>query len=62
MDIEAMIKRVDNAYAHLGRIRVSGEELDRLAMARQELRTLFTELTEAQEEERKVAADGNSSS
>lgn len=51
LDITTMIKRVDNAYAHLGRIRVSGEELDRLAMARQELRTLYSELKQVQEKE-----------
>lgn len=48
-----MIKRVNNAYALLGNIRVAGAELDRLAMARQELRTLSEDLNRAKEKENK---------
>lgn len=60
MDLNAVIKRVDNAYALLGDVTAKGEELDRLAMARQELRTVFAELRQAQAEpkEREGGLDG----
>lgn len=58
MNITVMLTRVDNAYTHLGQVHASGAELDHLAMARQELRNLYKELTQAQNEERKVEADG----
>ena len=50
MDINAMIKRVESAYSFLGNVAAKGDELDRLAMARQELRNLYKELTQAQKE------------
>ena len=52
MDINTLIKRVNNAYAFLSNIRAAGEELDRLAMARQELRDVMRELNHAKEKEK----------
>lgn len=57
MDLKTVIKRVDNAYALLGDVTAKGEELDRLAMARQELRTVFAELRQAEHKESEGKAD-----
>ena len=51
MNIDAMIARLDRAYSLTGHVHAADEELDALALARQELRNLFEELRKAKQEE-----------
>lgn len=64
MDIPAMLNRVNKTYVLIGNVSAMGDELDRLALARQELRNLNRELVEAQKEvamkDESVQKDGGS--
>lgn len=55
-----IIKHLDNAYLWISRISVNGENVDYLAMARQEMRTAFQKLQEIDKksQDEKVSADG----
>lgn len=48
---ETVAKKMDSAYSLLSRVQVCGENVDLLAMARQELREAFRLLNELKEEE-----------
>lgn len=49
MNKEQLKKKLDSAYLWLSRIPVSGEAVDAMAMARQELRAAFQLLNETEE-------------
>lgn len=52
-----MKKRLDSAYLWLSRVPVSGEAVDAMAMARQELRAAFSILTKQEQAEQAKRAD-----
>lgn len=47
---ETVIKKLDSAYGWLSQVQVAGENVDRLAMARQELREAYRLLSKLTEE------------
>lgn len=47
---ETVIKKLDSAYGWLSQVQVTGDNVDRLAMARQELREAYRLLIKLTEE------------
>lgn len=48
---ETIIKKLDSAYAWLARVQVSGDNVDLVAMARQELREAFRLVKQLEKED-----------